>query len=147
MPFALILAYFIIEALGFYLVSTWIGVGWAFLALFAFMALGGLLGMSQLRATSVRAAASQGQANPARVLGDLGLIMVGTLMAASPGFVSGVLGLFFLLPPTRAFIRGFTAGRLTKSMEKFGTRVYAKSPMSQNHTTYGHFVIDEDPRE
>lgn len=145
MPFALILAYLIIEALGFYLVSTWIGVGWALLALFAFMMVGGLFGFSQLRRVSTRGA--RGQASPGRVLGDLGLIMVGTLMAGSPGFVSGIIGLFFLLPPTRSFIRGFAAGRLTKSMENFGTRVYQKSPMSQDHTNYGHFVIDEDPRQ
>lgn len=145
MPFALALAYLLIEAVGFYLVASWIGVGWGLLALFAFMILGGLLGMAQLRGLSVRAAARQ--QNPGRVLGDLGLVMVGTFLAASPGFISGIVGLLFLFPWTRAFIRGFAAGRLTRSMEKFGARAYQRSPMAQNQTNYGHFIIDEEPEQ
>lgn len=145
MPFALALAYLVIEAVAFYLVAIWIGVGWALLALFALMILGALFGMSQLRLVATRAARQQ--ASPARTAGDIGLIMAGTLLAATPGFFTGIIGLLFIFPPTRAILAGFAAGQLTKSLEKFGTRVYTRSPMAKNHTEYGHFVIDEDPQQ
>ncbi|AIT61070.1 FxsA family protein [Corynebacterium doosanense] len=160
MPFALVVAYIALEAVVFYLVATWIGVGWALLAFFGLMIVGGLFGLSQLRSVTGKAAqaaqeaqeggssaAGSGQVSAGKIAGELGLIMVGTLLAATPGFVTGVVGLLFIFPPTRALLRKFVAAQVTKSVESFGTRMYTRSPMSQNHTNYGHFVIDEDPEE
>lgn len=160
MPFALVVAYLVLEAVVFYLVALWIGVGWALLAFFGLMVVGGLFGMSQLRSVAGRAAqaahtaqdtgstgTNAAQVRPGRTAGDLGLIMAGTLLAATPGFVTGIIGLLFIFPPTRTLLRRFVAGQVTRSMESFGTRIYTRSPMSQNHTNYGHFVIDENPEE
>lgn len=150
MPFALAFAYLVVEALAFYLVAVWIGVGWAILLIFGLMILGGLWGLNQLRNVASRAAqaaqtSEPHQVNPGRAAGDIGLIMVGALLSVTPGFVTGIVGLLLIFPPTRGAVRRYAAGRLAKAMEGFGTRMYSRSPMSRNHTTYGHFVIDENP--
>lgn len=138
MPLVLICLYFAVEALAFWAVATWIGTGWALLAMFALMIVAGSFALSQLR--SIRAHAARGGLSAPRVAGDLGLTVVGAVLNAVPGFVTGVIGLLFIFPPTRAFFRGFAAGRLTK----IGTQVYVRSQPAQ---TYGSFIIDEDPQQ
>ncbi|AWB81912.1 membrane protein FxsA [Corynebacterium yudongzhengii] len=136
MPLVIFLfTYFVTEALAFYAVATWIGVGWALLALFALMFIGGAFGFSQL--SSIRRQAARGQISAPRVAGDLGLTFLGVLLNAAPGFVTSAFGLLLIFPPTRAFFRGLAAGKLTK----IGTQVYARSRPS---TSYGTFTIDED---
>ena len=57
---------------------------------------------------------------PAREVIDGGLIILGGALLLTPGFVTDVLGLALLLPPTRAAIRGVLArrlaGRMTRSL-------------------------------
>lgn len=138
MPLVLIALYFGLEALAFWAVAQWIGTGWALLAMFGLMALAGPLALSQLR--SIQAQAARGGLSAPRAAGDLGLTVIGAVLNAAPGFVTGVLGLLLIFPPTRAFFRGLAAGRLTK----IGTQVYARSHPSES---YGHFIIDEDPKQ
>jgi UPF0716 protein FxsA len=42
---------------------------------------------------------------PARQLSDAALVLVGGTLLLTPGFLTDVLGLFFLLPPTRPLAR------------------------------------------
>ena len=50
---------------------------------------------------------------PAREVFDGAMIILGGAFLLTPGFITDILGLFLLLPPTRAIVRGF-AGRIAK---------------------------------
>lgn len=70
-----ILTYFLVEALAFFLVAKAIGVGWALLAIFALMALGGALATVALRSELAKAA--RGRTSMGKLVGDSALLMVG----------------------------------------------------------------------
>ena len=48
---------------------------------------------------------------PTNELIDAGLVLAGAIMLIFPGFVSDVLGLFLLFPPTRALVRSYVKRR------------------------------------
>lgn len=54
---------------------------------------------------------------PGREVADGVLIVIGGTLLLTPGFITDVVGVFFLLPPTRALTRGllrrYAAGRFT----------------------------------
>lgn len=84
------------------LVSSWIGFGWTVLILLATTLVGGLLvrreGSRAWRTFSADVADGR---PPGRAALDGVLILLGGLLVLLPGFVSDVLGLLCLLPPTR----------------------------------------------
>jgi UPF0716 protein FxsA len=86
-------------------VAHWIGIGWTLLLLLGV----GLLGVLLLRREGSRAwrgfstAVAQGRP-PGREALDGVLILLGALLIAFPGFVSDVLGLLCILPPTRRLL-------------------------------------------
>src|ERR687897_787077 len=83
-----------------------IGVWWTIALLIADSILGSLLMRSQGRAASRRFnQALQGGRAPAREVADGVLIIFGGALLLTPGFLSDIAGLLFLLPPTRALIR------------------------------------------
>ena len=94
-----------------------IGALWTILLLVADSILGSMLMRAQGRAAWRRfneaVAASR---VPAREVLDGVLVIFGGALLLTPGFVTDVFGLAFLLPPTRAVIRGLlvrrVAGRL-----------------------------------
>ena len=97
-------------------VSSWIGVGWTLLALLAISLLGGWL----VRHEGGRAwrgfsgAIAEGRP-PGREALDGVLILIGGLLVLLPGFVSDVLGLLCLLPPTRRLLgRALVGWALTR---------------------------------
>jgi UPF0716 protein FxsA len=51
---------------------------------------------------------------PSRELADGGLIALGGLLLLVPGFVSDILGILLLLPPTRAVVRALLARSIGK---------------------------------
>jgi UPF0716 protein FxsA len=53
---------------------------------------------------------------PAREVLDGGLVMFGGLLLLTPGFITDLLGLLLLIPPTRALVRAVFAKRLTQRM-------------------------------
>jgi UPF0716 protein FxsA len=83
-----------------------IGVWWTIALLVADSILGALLMRSQGRAAWRRfnEALRVGRA-PAREVADGVLVIFGGALLLTPGFLSDVFGLLFLLPPTRAAIR------------------------------------------
>src|SRR5215210_5370757 len=83
-----------------------IGVWWTIAILVADSILGSLLMRSQGRAAWRRFndAVRAGRV-PAREVADGVLVIFGGALLLTPGFLSDVVGLLFLLPPTRAVIR------------------------------------------
>ncbi len=79
--------------------------------------LGSMLMRSQGRAAwrSFQAATAAGQV-PAREVLDGGLVIFGGALLLTPGFVTDVLGLALLLPPTRAIVRRMLVGGVAKRM-------------------------------
>ncbi|HZB47637.1 MAG TPA: FxsA family protein, partial [Mycobacteriales bacterium] len=98
------------------LVSSWLGFGWTLLLLLATTLLGGwLVRREGARAwRSFSAAVAEGRP-PGRTALDGVLILLGGLLVLLPGFVSDVLGLLCLLPPTRRLLgRALVGWALTR---------------------------------
>ena len=98
-----------------------IGVWWTVALLIADSVLGALLMRSQGRAAWRRfnAAIASGRV-PAREVADGVMVIFGGALLLTPGFLTDVFGILFLLPPTRAVLRRLflrrATGRITVSM-------------------------------
>src|SRR5918994_3165236 len=98
-----------------------IGVWWTIALLVADAILGSLLARSQGRLAWRRFndALSSGRM-PAREVMDGALVLFGGALLLTPGFLSDILGVLLLLPPTRALVRAVLvrrfAGRMVASM-------------------------------
>lgn len=92
-----------------------IGVWWTIALLLADSILGSALMRSQGRAAWRRftAAVAEGRP-PAREVVDGGLVIFGGALLLTPGFITDVFGLTFLLPPTRALVRRLLVRRFTR---------------------------------
>jgi UPF0716 protein FxsA len=98
-------------------VGQLIGVWWTIAILVADSILGSVLMRSQGRAAwrQFNAATRAGRV-PAREVLDGALVIFGGALLLTPGFLTDVLGLALLLPPTRALVRGVLARRLAQRM-------------------------------
>jgi UPF0716 protein FxsA len=107
-----------------------IGVWWTIAILVADSILGSLLMRSQGRAVWRRfnAALQAGRA-PAREVADGVLVIFGGALLLTPGFLTDVLGLLFLLPPTRAAIRRVF---LRQAMRRITVTMAAGAPMPRS---------------
>ncbi|MDO5511159.1 FxsA family protein [Corynebacterium sp.] len=147
MPFLLaLLPVLIIEALVFWAVGSWLGVGWALLIMFGLMAAGLIAMPFEMRRVG-RLAAGQ-KISAGRLAGDYGLLTAGAILAGTPGIATSILGLLLILPPTRALARRVAAKKMMKSIEDLGVRSYEATASRRPGTTYGSFgdpeqVIDE----
>ena len=98
-----------------------IGVWWTIALLVADAVIGSMLARSQGRTTWRRfnEAIREGRV-PAREVMDGALVVFGGALLLAPGFITDILGVFLLLPPTRAFVRALLvrryAGRMVASM-------------------------------
>ena len=94
-----------------------IGLWWTIALLIADSVLGGLLMRSQGRAAWRRfnLALQEGRP-PAREVLDGVLVIFGGALLLTPGFITDVFGLLFLLPPTRAVLRGLLVRRFALRM-------------------------------
>jgi UPF0716 protein FxsA len=92
-----------------------IGVWWTIALLVADSLLGSVLMRSQGRAAwaSFTTAVQEGRP-PAREVFDGVLVIFGGALLLTPGFITDVVGLVFLLPPTRALLRGLLVRRFAK---------------------------------
>jgi len=98
-----------------------IGIWWTIALLVADAVLGSLLARSQGRATWRRFnEALRSGRPPAREVMDGALVLFGGALLLTPGFLSDILGLVLLLPPSRAVVRAVLvrrfAGRMAASM-------------------------------
>lgn len=107
----------IIELAAILQVGSWIGF-WPTLALLiADSILGSVLMRSQGRAAWRRfnEAIAAGRP-PAKEVVDGVLVIFGGALLLTPGFVSDILGILFLLPPTRAVLRTFLVRRFASRL-------------------------------
>lgn len=131
----LALAFLVMPILEIYVVTqVAVGVGWLnTIALVIVVSLGGavlvrLQGISVLARIQRRLLSGE---TPGRELVDGALILVAGALLLTPGFLTDGVGLFLLLPPTRAIARTWLtrryAGRIqagTVGRPRFGTRLY-----------------------
>src|ERR687887_2929073 len=94
-----------------------IGALWTIIILLADSLLGSALMRAQGRAAWRRfnEAIGAGRA-PAREVLDGVLVIFGGALLLTPGFITDVFGLIFLLPPTRALVRGLLVRRFALRM-------------------------------
>lgn len=92
-----------------------IGVGWTILLLVADSVLGALLLRSQGRSIwrRLNKALTEGRM-PHREVVDGVLVVFGGAFLLTPGFITDVIGLLLLIPPTRALIRPLVVRRLSR---------------------------------
>ena len=95
-------------------VGQLIGVWWTIALLLADSVLGSWMMRSQGRAVWRRfnAAVAEGRA-PTREVLDGVLVIFGGALLITPGFITDVFGILFLLPPTRVLVRGLLVRRAT----------------------------------
>lgn len=94
-----------------------IGVLWTVALLVADSILGSVLMRAQGRAAWRRFNEAIGAGKvPAREVIDGSLVIFGGLLLLTPGFLTDLLGLLLLIPPTRAVVRAALARRLAHRM-------------------------------
>lgn len=91
-----------------------IGFGWTVLVLLGTFALGLALAGAQLTRQVQRL--RSGLSSPQGAATDGVLIALGTVLAVVPGFVTSVLGLLLLLPPTRTLARPAVAALAARGL-------------------------------
>jgi UPF0716 protein FxsA len=83
---------------------------------------------------------------PAREVLDGVLVMFGGALLRTPGFVTDIAGLLFLLPPTRAVVRRVLvrrfAGRMVASAASAGR---VRRPSARDYDVEGHANEIDDP--
>jgi UPF0716 protein FxsA len=105
------------EVLAFFGVAHLIGLGWAFLALFAMSMVGlWLLKREGPRAWRRFQAVTAAGERPGPQLTKAFLGLVAAILVALPGFLTGVIGLALLIPPVRALAGKGAIGFATKRM-------------------------------
>ena len=117
-----------------------IGALWTILLLVADSILGSMLMRAQGRAAWRRfnEAIAAGRV-PAREVVDGALVIFGGALLLTPGFTTDIVGLFFLLPPTRAVVRAFL-------MRRFGGRVMMTAVDGINSRVGGRRAPQSSPR-
>jgi len=120
-------------------VGQWLGVLPTIAVLLADSVLGSVLMRSQGRAAWRRfnAALAEGRP-PAREVLDGVLVILGGALLLTPGFVTDVFGLAFLLPPTRAVLRGLLVRRFAQRLVVTTTaRFGARPPRARGYDVEG----------
>jgi UPF0716 protein FxsA len=98
-------------------VGQLIGVWWTIAILVADSVLGSVLMRSQGRAAWRRFNdTTRAGRVPAREVLDGALVIFGGALLLTPGFITDILGLVLLIPPTRALVRTILARRLAHRM-------------------------------
>ena len=121
-----------------------IGVWWTIALLLVDSFVGAALMRSQSRSAWRRFQLALAESRvPAREVIDGVLVIFGGALLLTPGFVTDIFGLAFLLPPTRALIRKLLVRR-------FAGRVFIAQPGSARANGYGFDVdgtaSEVDPR-
>jgi UPF0716 protein FxsA len=88
---------------------------------------------------------------PAREVFDGTMIIIGGAFLLTPGFITDVIGLLLLIPPTRAIFRGIVA-RLASRRAAFAVRTVRWGSGSRPRTGYrghpsGHYDYEGSARE
>ena len=126
MPLLLVLVFIVVPIAELFViiqVGEQIGVLWTIAILIADSVLGTMLMRSQGRAAWRRFnVALQAGRPPAREVLDGVLVIFGGALLLTPGFLTDILGLLLLLPPTRAVVRRILVHRFADRMIASATR-------------------------
>jgi UPF0716 protein FxsA len=126
LPLLLVLVFIVVPIAELYViiqVGQQIGVLWTIAILVADSILGSMLMRSQGRAAWRRFnVALQAGRPPAREVLDGVLVIFGGALLLTPGFLTDILGLLLLLPPTRAVVRRILVHRFADRMIASATR-------------------------
>ncbi|HME47480.1 FxsA family protein [Mycobacterium sp.] len=95
--------YVVVELAAVVGLASTIGIGWTLLILLATFVVGLSVAGSQIKRQARRL--RDGMTTPQGAVSDGALVALGALLVVIPGLVTSVLGLLFLLPPTRAAAR------------------------------------------
>jgi UPF0716 protein FxsA len=127
-----------------------IGPWWTIALLIADSILGSMLMRSQGRAAWRRfnAALAEGRP-PAREVLDGALVIFGGAFLLTPGFISDIFGLIFLIPPTRALARRFIVRSVLRRTPAGRVAMFA-TKRAENATWRGDVEgtaheVDSDP--
>jgi UPF0716 protein FxsA len=121
-----------------------IGVLWTVSILVLEAVLGGwLLRREGARAWRALDAAFRGGRVPTGELADAALVLVGGVLLMLPGFVTDVLGLFFLIPFTRPFARHVVGFFVARRLSRSGLVPAAHPPYGQGTVVEGEVVPDQ----
>jgi UPF0716 protein FxsA len=122
-----------------------IGVWWTIGILIADSILGSVLMRSQGRIAWRRfnEAIRAGRV-PAREVVDGALVIFGGALLLTPGFLTDILGLVLLLPPTRAIVRAILLRRFTHRLVASATR--PPPPRRRRPEDVEGTAVDVDPR-
>ena len=84
---------------------------------------------------------------PAREVADGALVIFGGALLLTPGFLSDVLGLVCVLPPTRAVLRGLLTGLVAKRLGVPGmvAGAAARRVRTRRGTVVEGEVVDREP--
>jgi UPF0716 protein FxsA len=147
MPLALLVVVFLIvpiaELYVIYQVGDAIGVLWTFLLLAADSILGSVLLRSQGRAVWRRFNQELERGSmPHREVVDGVLVIFGGAFLITPGFLTDIVGLLLLLPPTRSLVRPVVMRRLGR---RFVTTATRPRPSSQEYDVDGTATEHRSP--
>jgi UPF0716 protein FxsA len=124
-------------------VGEQIGVWWTIAILVADSILGSMLMRSQGRAAWRRFnVALQSGRPPAREVLDGVLVIFGGALLLTPGFITDIFGLVFLLPPTRALVRRVLVRRFADRMIASATR---ERPPGRRPDVVDGTAVDVEP--
>jgi UPF0716 protein FxsA len=141
----------IVEIYAIIQVGQALGPWWTIAILIADSILGSMLMRSQGRAAWRRF--NEGLAAgrpPAREVLDGALIIFGGALLLTPGFVTDIVGLLFLLPPTRAVVRRLLVRRFAARMVVAGAGAFGPRRTPPRGTDYDvegtAHDVDDPPR-
>lgn len=142
-----LLGYLLIELVTFIALGWAIGFGWALLVVLGLFILGIAVAMWQMRSLATRV--TQRTDRPGALTGDAALSCVGAVLVALPGIVSSVLGLLFLLPPTRSLLRRSISARAQRALQNFGGSSFITvsgfgAPQSKDIPGWGQVIDHRD---
>jgi UPF0716 protein FxsA len=124
-----------------------IGVWWTLLLLAADSLIGTLLLRNQGRTVWRRfnAAMAEGRL-PHREVMDGVLVIFGGAFLITPGFITDILGVLLLLPPSRSVIRGIVARRITRRAAVGAAGARAARRPGRTHDVDGSATEYESPQ-
>ncbi|MET7771007.1 FxsA family protein [Nocardia sp. NPDC005366] len=134
MPALIFALYVVIEIAVLFAVGHLLGVVPAVVLLIATSAAGMLLlGSQGRRVIEQFRRAGRGDIDPGTAVADGALVAAGAVLMFVPGLVTGLIGLLFLLPPTRFLVRPAVTAVAARRIGKFAAA-----------RTYRGVVIDGD---
>jgi UPF0716 protein FxsA len=149
MPFLLVALFIIVpiaELAVIIQVGQIIGVWWTIGILILDSILGSMLMRSQGRAAWGRFNQAIGTGRiPAREVADGVLVIFGGALLLTPGFITDIAGILFLLPPTRALIRRLFLREAMRRITVSMTNVQMRRPPQRDDDIEGS-AVDVDGR-